>query len=323
MSEFLQIAAYLFCLVASGFFSGIETGVISIHPVRLKHRVKEGQPGADTLQGFVEDSDRLLGTTLVGTNLCVVIVSVISASVAVSTFGAVGEGIAGVITALLVLVFAEYLPKAWFHSRPTRRSLMFVGPLRFSEIVLRPLAVACVGISKLFMPGKVSFGQPGLFATKEDLKHLADEGAAHGALSHRERFMINRVFELSGKTASQIMIPRDDMVHVENGANRDGFFKIARETGFTRFPVYDADIDDYVGIINVFHVLSGSDDSPTDTLSGFARPPFFVANDMPVDDILPLMRWNRQPVCLVRDPAGKVAGMVTTEDILEEIVGAL
>lgn len=323
MFEVLGLLVCLLCVVASGFFSGIETGAISIHPVRLKHRIKEGDPGAETLQGYVENTDRLLGTTLVGSNLCTVIASVISTSIAVSMFGPIGEGIASVITMLMVLVFAEYLPKVWFHSRPTLRCLKFVGALRFSEIALRPLSFACVGISKRIIPGKVSFGLPGLFATKEDLKHLTDEGADHGALSHRERYMIHRVFELSGKTASQIMKPRNEMVHVDSNATREQFFEIARKTGYTRFPVFDAGKGDYVGIVNVFHVLSPQVDNPAETVSGFARPPFFVAPDMPVDDILPLMRRNRQPVCLVRDASGKVVGMLTTEDILEEIVGAL
>ncbi|MDE0838196.1 MAG: hemolysin family protein [Kiritimatiellae bacterium] len=323
MTEWLELLICAACLVASGFFSGIETGIVSIHPVRLMHLVKEKVNGATMLQGFFDNSDRLLGTTLVGTNLCNVTISVLAASIATSRFGPMGESAAAVVTALMVLVFAEYLPKAWFHSRPTIRSLRFVRVLRFSEVVLHPLSVACMRVSKLIMRRNVTFVRKSLFATKEDFKHLTEEGAVHGALTHRERDMIERVFELSGKTARQIMIPRDDMIVVDTDASIERFFDLVRESSFTRIPAFDSQKGAFTGVINVFHVLSQHEDTPSANAGKFARAPLFVDENLPVDDILPLMRRHRQPLCMVHDASGAVVGMLTTEDILEEIVGAL
>ncbi|MDA1043643.1 MAG: hemolysin family protein [Verrucomicrobia bacterium] len=321
--EWVQCISYVACIVAGGFYSGIETGIISIHPVRLMHRVKEEVRGAAALLGFAENSDRLLGTTLVGTNLCGVMAAIISASFAKNNYGAVGESVAGAVTAVLLLVFAEYLPKAWFHSRPMIRSLRFVGALTLSEKILHPLANVCMAVSKLLLHRKVSFGRPGLFATKEDFKHLTDEGAAHGAISHRERSMINRVFELSDKSAKDIMVPRKEMVFVEHNDTKDDFFDIVRRSGFTRMPVFDSGKNVFVGILNVFDVLSQRDKHAEEPVVSLARPLFAVQENMPVDDVLPLMRRHRQPLCLVKNADGDVVGMLTTEDILEEIVGTL
>jgi CBS domain containing-hemolysin-like protein len=150
-----------------------------------------------------------------------------------------------------------------------------------------------------------------------------DEGAADGAISHRERSMINRVFELSGKSAQDVMVPRNDMVFVEHNDAIEECFDIVRRSGFTRMPVFNSEENVFVGILNVFDVLSQREKHPDEPVVWFARPLFAVQENMPVDDILPLMRRHRQPLCLVKNASGDMTGMLTTEDILEEIVGTL
>jgi len=324
MSAGLEIILIAVCMVGSAFFSGIETGVISIHRMKLRHFVREGMPGARILQSFLENTDRLLGTTLVGTNICVVVVSVVSASLAVDLVGAWGETLATVLTAIAVLVFCEYLPKAWFQTRPLERCGRFAGLLRLSEIIFRPISAGIVWLTRLFVGGSSrEYPESVPFVTRDDLKILAREGEKEGILSPRERFMIHRVFELSGKTAGQIMIPRKDMTVVSRDTTLEGFFEIARQSNFTRLPVLEADSDSFVGVLNVFYILSKRSVAEGQAMGDFARPPLFVPEDMPVDDILPRMRRSRQPLCLVKNAQGQVTGLITTEDILEEIVGAL
>lgn len=135
--------------------------------------------------------------------------------------------------------------------------------------------------------------------------------------------MIHRVFELSGKPASRIMIPRSRMVTVGHTTTITQFFEIARRIDYTRMPVFDPDKNVFTGILNVFFVLSYIGTNSSQPVGTFARPPLFVTEDMPVDDILPRMRRHRQPMCLVKDKGGEVTGLITTEDILQEIVGKL
>jgi putative hemolysin len=322
--DYLYIPIILFCMVGQAFLAGIETGVISIHRMRLRHFVRKGSTGARLLQEYLDDTDRLFGTTLVGTNICVVVISVVSASLAVKVVGQWGEAFSTVLVSGLVLVFCEYLPKAWFHSRPLERCRRFTGLLRFCEIVLMPLSKAVVGVTRWLIPSdKKTFSKPVPFVTREDLKILAREGEKDGVLSERERTMIHRVFDLSGKPARQIMIPRSDIVMVYNETTISEFYDVAREHDLTRLPVYDRDTKKFTGVVNVFHVISSRPDDLNSPVSALVRPLLLIPEDMPADDIIPRMRRSRQPLALVVDKDEEVTGLITTEDVLEEIVGKL
>lgn len=324
MLVLLQFLFLCLCLVGEAFFAGMETGVISIHRMRLRHFVRRGARGARLLQEYLHDYDRLLGTTLVGTNVCVVVVSVVAASAAVQVLGHWGEACATAVVAVVVLVFGEYLPKAWFHSRPLERCARFVGALRIAELVLKPVASAVVWLTRWLVPGpEESFSKPAPFVTREDLKLLAREGEKDGVLSARERVMIHRVIELSGKRAAEIMTPRNEITLVHSDTTIRDFFETARKSNFTRMPVIDGSSGDFIGVINVFYVLSSAHKDMDQLVAEHVRRPLFVPEGMPVDDILPLLRRVRQPMGLVKNEAGDVTGLITTEDILEEIVGEL
>jgi putative hemolysin len=306
------------------FFSGIETGMISIRRMRLRHFVRRGSRRAEILEYFLENTDRLLGTTLVGTNVCVVLVSITAAELVAELIGQWGEVVSTAVMSLLVLVFCEYLPKNWFQRRPLSRCYRFADALRAADRILRPFAFVVVGLTRLLVPGPAkSFSTPLPFVTKEDLKTLAREGEEDGVLSSKERAMIHRVMELSGKNAARITVPLEKMVTVDSTTSIADFCQKARESQRTRMPIYDANKESYVGIINVFDILRASAVDSTQTVMQFARPPLFVPEDMPVDDIFPRLRRFRQPMGLVVDEEGAVTGLVTTEDILEEIVGQL
>ncbi|MFC1462163.1 hemolysin family protein [Verrucomicrobiota bacterium] len=317
--------ALVACLLGQAFFAGIETGVISIHRMRLRHFVKQGATGARTLEHFLNDSDRLLGTTLVGTNISTVVASVVAASIAVRLSPAYGQILSAVVVAAVVLIFCEYLPKAWFHSRPIERCRRFAGLLRAAEIAFWPISKALIWVTNWLVSRQQthSFSKPVPFVTKEDLKLLAREGEKDGILSPSERVMIHRVFELSGKTAGEIMIPRAEMKTLRTDTKVSEFCETAGAAQLTRMPVYDRKTDTFIGIVNLMYVLSSGPDCRDKPVTEFIRPPLFIPEDMPVDDIFPRLRHFRQPMALVRDKSDKVVGLVTTEDILEEIVGQL
>lgn len=320
----LQLLVIMLGLIGAAFYAGIETGIISIHRMRLEHSVRRGAKGTDKLQGYLDNPDRLLGTTLVGTNICIVVISIVSAGMAVRFLGEWGETVSSAVMALVILVGCEYLPKAWFLSRPLDRCSRFVGILRLSELILLPVSNVVIWLTKWLIPGpSKSFSAPVPMVTKEDLKTLAMEGEEGGELSARERFMIHRVFELSHKRAREVMVPRSRMTIVDSDVALSAFFDKARESGFTRFPVYDKLNNEFTGIINVFFVLSTPEAQHSRPTGDFLRPPLFIRDDMPVDDILPRLRRSRQPMCLVIDNNGDVTGLITIEDILKEIVGAL
>lgn len=324
MAELGYLIVILFFLLTNAFFAGIETGVISIHRMRLRHFVRRGEPGSKLLHEFLEDSDRLLGTTLVGNNVSLVIISVMVTSMAVDVFPRWGEIMSTVVVSVFVLVFCEYIPKIWFRNRPLERSRRFAGILRLTELFFLPFSKVVIMFTRLLVPGpKESFSKPIPFVTIEDLKILAKEGEKDGVLSSEEHAMISRVFDLSDKTADQIMIPLEEMIKVESNMTISELFDVARKSKYTRMPVWDSDSDKYTGVINVFYVLSLDEKDHQGLVKDYLRPPLFISEKMPLDDIFPKLRRSRQPVALVNNDQGKVLGMVTTEDILEEIVGKL
>ncbi|MFO7870547.1 MAG: hemolysin family protein [Kiritimatiellia bacterium] len=326
MSPGTALLILLVCMAGSAFFSGIETGIISIHRMRLQHLVRKGSYGARVLEHFLQNPDQLLGTTLVGTNICNVTISVVAASAAVALIGRWGETVSTAVMTVVVLIWCEFLPKAWFHARPLERCRRFSRVLRVSELVLRPLAVSVTWLAKWIVPGAApALSRSGPSVSKEVLKVLARDGERNGVLSRSEREMIHRVIELSTKTAREIMVPRSRITMVRADTPVSRFYDIARDSGYTRMPVYDGGRDKFTGVVNVFYVLSlqpGDMDKP---VSEFARPPLIIPEDMPVDEIFPRLRRFRQPMCLVaaggKDP--DVIGLMTTEDVLEQIVGEL
>jgi putative hemolysin len=314
----------LLCLLAQAFFAGIETGIISIHRMRLRHFVRQGSPHANLLQAYVQNFDRLLGTTLVGTNLCLVLASVTAASISHARFGSVGEAVSSLILSSIILIFCEYIPKAWFHARPLERSQRFAGLLRVAEVLFFPLSFTIIAITRLITGGsRRTFERPDPFITREDLKLLAREGERDGVLSSRERAMIQRVIELPAKTARDIMVPRERMICATTDMNTADVLDLARKSRVTRLPLINRKEDRFVGVLNVFHLLSSGPQAKDRPLMDFVRPPLSIPHSMPADDILPRMRGARHPLCLVTDDTGTTLGLISTEDVLRTIVGTL
>jgi CBS domain containing-hemolysin-like protein len=311
-------------MLLTAFFSGIETGVVSIHRLQLEHLARRGDRAAILLKGFLDNSDRLFGTTLVGTNLGMVIISVLSARLVRDIPGQWAEVVSTFTDTALVLIFSEYIPKAWFHTRALARSRFFADVLRFFELALKPIAVSVVWVTTLFVPkSRKVFPKVGPSVTKEDFKMLLQEGEKDGILSSRRTVMIHNVLELAERTARHVMIPRDKMAITYSDTPIPEFLEIARKSEFTRFPVLDRQTQTFSGIVNVFFVVSEDPKTLGTSIAGFIRKPLFIPETMPVEKVLPLMRRSRQPMCFVTGKNSEVLGLITTEDIVQAIVGKL
>ena len=307
-----DVILFLLCLAGAAFFAGMETGIISLNRMRLRHLAEKGDKSARILQNFLEQPDRLLGATLVGTNLFIVMASVVSANRGAS-MGAWGAALMGVVTTLLVLVFSEYLPKAWFQSHPLKRCRPFAIPLRWSAIVLRPIINSINWLTAWIVPpGEEGRPSRPLVSTKDEIDVLAQESAEHGTLSPRQRIMIRRVLELSGKTARAIMTPRDKMVTAT-----------MRQFGHPRLPVLGDDKRTFLGVINFFDVMAASGTTAESPIHTFIRPPLFIKEDMPLMEIFTKLRGSRQALCLVVNAQNEVTGLITNQNVLQEIVGKL
>ena len=310
-----------FCLLGAAFFAGMETGIISINRLRLQHLVRRQVPGALLIRNFLAHPDRLLGTTLLATNLLHVVSSVLAAALGHHLYGPLGAAAAGVLLVIAILVFCEYIPKAFFQAAPARRVLPLAGLLQAAAFSLRPLTLLVNAILHALLPrGAGRQVENKMLVTREELLHLAREGARSGVLTPHESEMIHGVFDLTHKTCSTLMTPRDRIAFVPVDATAPEILELARRREFNRLPVFHPVQKSFVGVVHVFDVLA--DDAPAGkTAADYMRPPQLVASYLPVDHLLPRMRVTRLPLFLVSDDRYEVIGLITLEDVLREITG--
>ena len=322
MSLPLILFLMLLGLVGAAFFSGIETGLVALNRLRLHHLVRRRIRGAETLQYFVQNPDRLLGTTLVGTNLCVTVASTLAVLVGEHVAGHTGATLATIAMTFTILVFAEYVPKAWFQAFPARRSLPMAPLLKISRWILSPLSVPLMFVVRAVIPMRTSPQTREPHITRDEILHLVTEGRASGMLTPAEHKMIHEVIALQTKTCRQIMTPRERVVFVKTTSSVSEIIELARKVEFNRYPVYDEEKKKFVGILHIFDPLADPD-AENKKATDFMRPAQFVGDYLPVDHILPRMRVTQQPMMLVTDDRFEVVGIVTQEDVLDEVVGRL
>ncbi len=321
MMILLELLAVLLCIAGAAFYSGIETGVISIRRLRLRHRLRQGDAAAKKLAFFLEEPNRLLGTTLVGTNLCIVLASVLAASLSMQLAGPGGQVLAGLLVSGGLLIFGEYIPKAWFRAYPYIRSAKFANLLYVSWKIFYPIGAAATWVAGLIVPKQFS-GRQDLcsLATRDELKILTVEAEQNGVLSAEERTMIHQAVELAEKTAAAIQTPLAHAVVVEAGFSIAQIIAFAKTNPYTRYPVKRSDGNGFEGIVDLFDVLTGSA-APSGSIAPFVRKAVFIPGSTPADDVMPQLRIARQSMGLVTDAQGAVSGLVTTDDILQQIVG--
>jgi putative hemolysin len=323
MNTTLQLFLILVAMVGAAFFAGIETGIISINRLRLRHMVRHKVPRASVLQFFLQNPDRLFGTTLVGTNICHIIASVLVADLGARLGGAVGTAVAAFVLALVVLFFCEYVPKAWFQSRPTHRTLPFAPLLKWCGTILFPIGWAFTTPLKRLIPApREVTGKEQPSVTRDELLYLAREGAEAGELTRDEHRMIYGVMELRGKNCGQVMIPRERFVQVQHDTPAADVLKLARSTDVNRFPVFDSARNAFVGILHIYDILADANPGAK-VARDYMKPVQLVSHETHADHVLPRMRVTRQPMVLVTNDRYEVVGLVTLADVLEEVVGEL
>lgn len=321
MTVALQLFAVLLCISGEAFFSGMETGIISIRRLRLRHRLQKNDAAAQLLGYFRENPDRLLGTTLVGTNLCVVVASVLWANMSARLWGVAGQASATVFLTIVLLVCGEFIPKAWFRARPYVRSARFVRLLRWAWIVFRPFGTAMTWLAGIILPGNGSSSQHDLcvLADRGEFKLLATEGEQNGILTMEEREMIHRTIELTDRPVKDIMTPVDNVVAASSASTLQDFLSLARDMNFSRFPLRDPHTGQFTGIVAVLDVLAFGNTDERSIEKATASPVFLPAAT-PSDEIVPTLRLAHQTMGLVTDDGGLVIGLVTTDDVLKQIV---
>lgn len=329
-TQILYLVLFFVCLLFSAFFSSSETAFISLQRMRLKHlATTDGEQGlaAKQVAKMTEKPERLLTTILLGNNLVNVGAAALATIVAASFLT---EGQAVIVTTLgvatTVLIFGEVFPKVAATRYGERLALFYAAPMKILITILMPIATIFMWSGDLLARLVGAGPQPRTLTSEEEIRTALTVGVEEGTLMEAEAEMLERVFRFGDRQAAELMTPRPDITWVEKGTTLADFLAIYAQTPHSRFPVYQDTIDNVVGVLWIKDVLMAQakglskEDKPVDEL---VRPGYFVPESKPVAELLSELQKSGSHMAVVVDEFGGTAGLVTMEQLLEEIVGEL
>lgn len=328
MSEihpFILLVLLPVLLGLSAFFSGSETALMAISRLRLKHLEGKSPKRARLVGRILRQPERLIGTILLGNNLVNVAMTAIATAVAISIWGERGIVYVTALLTLVILIFAEITPKVYAKYYNERVSFLTAPALFFIMRAFRPAEKAVTFLSGkvlLLLGIDVSKMKAPWVMTEEVLHTAIMMGREEGAITEEERRMLARVFTLNDKTVGDIMVPRRKMKVLSLDATMEEIRKTVFQSGFTRFPVVNAK-GEIAGTMHAKDLFSTLGKKRPPSLKKILRPPYFVPFDKKIDAQLRSFKARRLHQAVVLDEEGTPAGLVTLEDILEELVGSI
>lgn len=322
-SETGQLIAIIILLCLSAFFSSSETALTTVNQIRMRTLADNGDKRAARVLHVTGNPGKMLSAILIGNNIVNLSASSISTSLAIHLFGNTGAGIATGILTFLILIFGEVTPKTMATIKADSMSLTAAAPIGFLMKILTPV---------IFIINKLSLGLMFLLhvnikdaqkkMTEEELRTIVDVSQENGVIEHEERDMIHNLFDFGDAEAKEIMVPRIDMTFVQADATYQEVLDIFRQDMFTRLPVYEDSTDNVIGIINMKDFLL-QNDTPEFSVRKLLREPYFTYEHKNTADLFLEMRKSSISLAIVLDEYGVTAGLITLEDLLEEIVGEI
>lgn len=318
-----QLIFLLILLALSAFFSSAETALTTVNRIHMRTLADADNKKAKMVLKITKDSAKMLSAILIGNNIVNLSASSIATTLAISMFGNYGAGIATGIITFLILIFGEVSPKTLSTIKADSISIKIAGIINVLMIVLTPV---------IFLINKLSLGVLFLFGvkasdgnrvmTEEELRTIVDVGQETGVIEDEERAMIHNVFDFGDAEAKEVMIPRIDMTFVHIDADYNEVLKIYKQDMFTRLPVYEESTDNVVGIINMKDLLL-IENTDNFSIRDIMREPYFTYEHKNTSDLFLEMKKSSISLAIVLDEYGVTAGLITLEDLIEEIVGEI
>lgn len=321
----MLILFLLFILATiSFFFSSSETAVIGLSKIRLRHMLNKGVARAKSIQGLVTQLDKFIAAILIGNDLVNVAISAIITAVFVNFFGYHwGVIISIFVSSFFILTLCEITPKI-LAIKYTEKIALISSPIMQRIIkIFNPLIIIFIGIGNLILR-VVGIRPPrrSPLITEEELRLMIEVGKEEGVLTDEERKMLHRIFEFGDTKVGEVMIPRDKMVSANINITSERLLNILAEEGHSRIPVYQDNIDNIIGIIYARDLLYILRERGLIVIEDLLHPAYFVAPNKRVNDLLRDFQVKKLQIAIVRDK-DKTLGLVTLEDLLEEIVGEI
>lgn len=322
-SDILQIVIIVILLTLSAFFSSAETALTTVNKIKMRTLMEEGNKKAARVLQVTDNSGKMLSAILIGNNVVNLSASSIATSLAIKLFGSVAAGIATGILTLLILIFGEITPKTLATLHSEKISLSYANMIYYLMKVLTPV---------IFIVNKLSMGVLRLLRvdpnasqsqmTEEELRTIVDVSHESGVIESEEHEIINNLFDFGDAQAKEVMVPRIDMTFADINNTYDELIEIFETDKYTRLPVYEGTTDNVVGIINMKDLLLFKDKEHF-SIREIMREPFYTYEHKNTAELLLEMRQSSINLAIVLDEYGATAGLITLEDLLEEIVGEI
>lgn len=333
----LAFVGVLVVICVNGLLAVSELAFVTIRKTRILQLIEEGNKSAVLLKNLLDQPTRLLATIQIGLTLLLTFASTIAAYIAVPPLSAwiqswkVTEEVSNILSLILVtltvafmaLIFGQIIPKSIALHHPERFALIAVHPVRFLQAAMTPVINGLIFVTNpLLRPfgGSAQFASP--VVNEQELKILVEAGEEHGVLEPEETDMIQSVLAFGDTVVRKVMTPRIDMTAIDAETDVEGFLTLVNESGHTRIPIFEGDLDNIIGIVHVKDLLRIPYHSwKTTSLREVKRLPLFVPETKKVNELLREFRKQLQQLAIVNNEYGVTAGLVTIEDLLEEIVG--
>ena len=322
-SIIVQIIALVILILLSAFFSSAETSFVSCNKMRMKSLADDGNKRAARVLRITSNSSKMLSAILIGNNLVNISASSLATIITLSLWKNIPVSIASGVLTVVVLIFGEITPKTIATSSAEKIALIYSGPIWALMVVLTPFIVIinflAQGVLKLFHynPNKQTTSY-----TEDELRTIVDVSHEEGIIETDEREMINNVFDFGESQAKDVMIPRIDMTCIPVESTFDEIIEVFRQFKYTRLPVYEETVDNVIGIINVKDLLLCEDKKNFSVLN-ILRKPYYTYEFKKISELMDELKKTSNNFTIVLDEYGSTVGMITLEDLLEEIVGEI
>lgn len=320
----VQLLLLILLLIMSAFFSASETSLMSLSKIKVRHMVEEDIKGAKLVERLVEKPDKLISSVLVGNNIANIASSALATALTMELFKGNAVAIATVVMTILILIFSEITPKSLAAQNADRVALFVARPLSLIVSIINPVVVILTKITNFLvrlLGGKANADSP--FITEEELKSMVNVSHEEGVLEIEEKQMIYNVFEFGDLQIKDVMIPRTDISAIDVKANFNEIMEIIKEDKYSRYPIYDESIDNIIGILNVKDFIYSQHNENDFNIFNYMREPYFTYEFKKITEFFREIKKERNHMAIVIDEYGGTAGILTLEDLIEEIVGEI
>ncbi|MCC6225529.1 MAG: HlyC/CorC family transporter [Microthrixaceae bacterium] len=299
-----------------------ETAITRMTRARAAALVDQGVKGGERVLSIVENLERDLNAVYLSVNIVQTVQAALVGVLCANLFGSLGVVIGIALNVVVLFVVAEAAPKTWALQHTERAALLTAPLVQFCGRGLRLIAKGLIGVANVILPGKGLSAGP--FVTEEEIIALAEEAAEAGGIEESERVLIQQIIRFGDTVAREIMVPRTDMVAMQAEHRVTDMVEVAIMNGLSRFPVYGEGVDDVVGVVFAKDLVRAERDGGADRpVRDLMRPAFFVPETKRVAELLAEMQQNHTHMAIIVDEYGGIAGLVTLEDLLEELVGEI